>query len=128
MLLAPVPVLFYGLLSQKLAPAEKNSTDTSAVSATFCISVLNMNIDAITSLAASRQNSNALISKFFKVRGGGKGGKGDLYPNCFSELESSNKTKIRPPLKIDNYAQLSQINPIFKSILSSAQFTNQSVE
>ena len=39
MLLAPVPALFYALLSQKLAPAEKNSTDISAASATFCISV-----------------------------------------------------------------------------------------
>ena len=38
MLLAPVPALFYALLSQKLAPAEKNSTDMSAASATFCIS------------------------------------------------------------------------------------------
>ena len=41
MLLAPVPALFYALLSQKLAPAEeRNSTDMSAASAAFCISAL----------------------------------------------------------------------------------------
>ena len=38
MLLAPVPALFYTLLSKKLAPVGKNSTDISAASATFCIS------------------------------------------------------------------------------------------
>ena len=42
MLLAPVPALFYALLSQKLAPAEeRNSTDMSAASAAFCISAKN---------------------------------------------------------------------------------------
>jgi len=38
MLLAPVSALFYALLSQKLAPSEKNSTDMSVASAAFCIS------------------------------------------------------------------------------------------
>ena len=38
MLLAPVPALLHVLLSKKLAPAEKNSTDMSAASSAFCIS------------------------------------------------------------------------------------------
>ena len=43
MLLAPVPALLHVLLSKKLAPAEKNSTDMSAASAAFCISELSPN-------------------------------------------------------------------------------------
>ena len=43
MLLAPVPALFYALLSQKLAPAGEHSTDMSAASAAFCISVQHHN-------------------------------------------------------------------------------------
>ena len=40
MLLAPVPALFYALLSQKLAPAERKSTEKSAASVAFGISAL----------------------------------------------------------------------------------------
>ena len=43
MQLAPVPAMFYTFLFQKLAPAEKNSTDMSASSAAFCISELSPN-------------------------------------------------------------------------------------
>ena len=38
MLLAPVTALFHALLSQKLAPSEKNSIGMSAASAALCIS------------------------------------------------------------------------------------------
>ena len=68
------------------------------------IFVVIVEVNMHTNFPARKRDSNALISKFFKVRRRGEGG-GDLYPNCFSEWSVQLKKQRWGPLRLDFYDQ-----------------------